>query len=324
MTRPRPSSLTATRCLVSAVALALALVVASLPAAAQPLYPNGKTFHCDFTRANGTTGTGVVSFNMNGTLGKQTGTLTNQVGSWSATPAIELTMPRWEGNRKVWSYRQPAENLQCRFSTWAQTILWDNCSNGNRQICTESGMSKIQQTQNPPAYLVLKQLLLEEDHEDFGAFGNDPEIEMFIADPSACGNPPCFTVRSTTPANLAFTQVDNKNQWYTINTGIPVQVGQALVLIEDDDQARELRLNFSGLGIFCFPNAPNDPDFAASLNSSGVGYCTIATPFGNLQSLWGGNDDEFKGMVVVTNGLDLYNDLTIDAGEWRIRIGATY
>ncbi|MFP5288924.1 MAG: hypothetical protein ACLGI9_24520, partial [Thermoanaerobaculia bacterium] len=113
-------------------ALALLLLAASGlgPAAAQPLYPNGRTFNCDFQTANGATGKAVLSFNITGSLGKQQGSMVEQVvGGQTVTRTIELTNPRWNANKKVWDYAQ-GNGTRCTFSTWAHSISWEGCSDG--------------------------------------------------------------------------------------------------------------------------------------------------------------------------------------------------
>jgi hypothetical protein len=173
------------------------LLAATLPAAAQNTYPNGKTFNCNFTRANGTTGQAVVSFNLSGTLGKQQGTLTNQlVGGATFTPAIELSRPRFEGYKKVWDYRQTDNNVTCRMSTWKRTVDWDNCSNGNRQTCVEAGTTPSSVSAATPPYLIIKAIQLREDHED-DFFRGSPRARNVPSGPRRCCVHDCTLLQGT-------------------------------------------------------------------------------------------------------------------------------
>lgn len=314
----------------------LALLLAA-PAAAQNAYPNGKTFNCNLTRSNGTTGTGTVSFNMSGTLGRQQGTLTNAVGGTTSTPSFELTQPRLEGFKKVWTYRQLDNNVTCRMSTWAYMVEWDNCSNGNRQTCAEVGApaSKVGAAATAP-YLIIKEILIKDDHD--GGFNGGPELEMNQVDPKPCAQGTCYEIRPDTKLifdgqartddygrQIRLPDVNDTNRWYFLSTPIylPYQVGLGLLAIEDDDtKGRFKKSNFS-IEFKCTPIDISDPYFKASAPANLIPFCW-PTGIHGIRSLWGGGDDEFKKVIVITHGLDQGRIDVIDAGDWLLKVTLGY
>lgn len=316
--------------------LTLLLAAGTLPAAAETAYPNGKTFNCSFTRANGTTGTATVGFNMTGTLVRQQGTLTNVVGGTTFTPPIELTEPRFEGFKKVWTYRQTDNNVTCRMSTWAYTVQWDNCSNGNRQTCVEQGApsSKAGAAATAP-YLVIKEVQIKNDHE--GLFNGDTEFEINQVDAKPCDTGTCYEVRPDTKLifdgqartddqgrPLRLPDVNDTYRWYPLSTPIylPYEIGAGLLGVEDDDTKGRLKKSNFEIEITCRPIDNTDPYFKASAPASLI-PCWISGVKG-IKSLWGGGDDEYKKMIVITHGLDQGRVDVIDAGEWMLKVTLGY
>jgi hypothetical protein len=316
---------------------ALLLAASTLPAAAQNAYPNGKSFNCKFTQANGATGTTAVSFNLSGTLGKQQGTMTSAIaGGPTLTPSIELTRPRFEGPKKVWDYRQPANNVTCRLSTWAYTVEWDNCSNGNRQTCAEVGApaSKLDAAATAP-YLIIKEVQIKDDHE--WLTGGAPEFEINQVDPKPCDQGTCYEVRPDTKMifdgqtrtddfgrQIRLPDVNDTYRWYPLSTPIylPYQVGMGLLGVEDDDtKGKFKRSNFS-IEFSCSP-ITLDATFKAGAPASLIPFCW-PTDIHGIRSLWGGDDDEYKKMLVITHGLDQGRVDVIDGGDWLLKVTLAY
>lgn len=311
----------------------LALLLAGFaPAAAQNTYPNGKSFNCNFTRANGTTGTTTASFNLSGTLGTQQGTMTTPAG---AVP-IQLIRPRFEGSKKVWDYRQTDNNVTCRMSTWAYTVEWDNCSNGNRQTCVEQGApsSKAGAAATAP-FLVIKEVQIREDHE--GLFRGDPEFEINQVDAKPCSSGTCYEVRPATfmvfdgnahtddfGRRLQLPDVNDKGRWYPLSTPIllPFQAGMGLLGVEDDDTAGKFKQSNFSIEFLCAPIS-SESNFTSSAPANLIPLC-IPTGIHGVKSLWGGGDDKYSDMIVITHGLDQGRVDTIDAGEWLLKVTLGY
>jgi hypothetical protein len=317
------------------------LLAAALPAAAQNAYPNGKTFNCNFTRANGTTGQAVVSFQLSGGLGTQQGTMTNQiVGGGTFTPPIQLTKPRFEGPKKVWDFKQLDNNVTCRLSTWKRTVEWDNCSNGNRQSCVEAGTIPASVSAATAPYLIIKAVQLREDHED-DFFRGSPEFEIFQADPgdASCTTAPCYKARSTTKLlfdgntrvddygrTIRLEDVNDTGRWYNLSTPIylPFQVGMGLLAMEDDDEAGKLKRSTSfSITFHCAPNSSSDSTFKASAPASLIPLCWPEIR-GDIKALWGGGDDDYNKLYIVTHGLDQGREDIIDLGEWLLKVTLGY
>lgn len=318
-------------------ALALLLLAGSGigPAAAQPLYPNGKTFNCDFQTANGGTGKAILSFNITGSLGKQQGSMVEQiVGGQTVTRTIELTNPRWNGNKKVWNYAQ-GNGTRCTFSTWAQSVSWEGCSDGRRQLCREN-TATVQQLSTADTrlpYLSIKEIWIEDDREgDVWPFDNDAEVELYVAQGEN------FNYKASRSAKAVFTgysypppgwkpDINDSGKWYRLDPPfpLPLQVGAGILLVEDDYERSVFygSSNFT-TGFSCFPNAPTDPAFVASLPPS-ISACSTPSFRGNILSELYGNDDVFGGMLILTHGADQgLADSIVDVGQWRVKLGFGY
>jgi len=314
----------------------LLLAVSGLgSASAQPLYPNGKTFNCDFTLANGVPGKAVLSFNITGTLGRQQGSMVEQiVGGQTVTRTIELTNPRWSGNKKLWSYRQ-GNGTTCTFSTWASSLSFDGCSDGKKQLCRENTVTaqQLSSLDSRLPFLSLNEIWIEDDHEeDFWPFDNDAEVEIYVAKGSN------FTYKASLYADAVLSgdtsqrkgwkpDVNDSGKWYRLDPPyfFPFQVGDGLLLVEDDLE-RGVYYGASSFwtGFFCFPNAPTDPSFVASLPAS-ISACKTPSFKGNILSEFTGQDDVFGGMLLFTNGIDQGQpDAILDIGEWRVKLGFGY
>lgn len=311
----------------------LALLLAGFaPGAAQTHYPNGKSFNCNFTRANGTTGTTTASFNLSGTLGTQQGTMTTPAG----VVPIELTRPRFEGSKKVWDYRQPDNNVTCRMSTWAYTVQWDNCSNGNRQTCVEKGApsSKAGASATIP-FLVIKEVQIRDDHE--GLFNGKPEFEINQVDAKPCPTGTCYEVRPKTfmifdggthtddfGRQLQLPDVNDTGRWYALSTPIllPFQPGMGLLGVEDDDTKGEFKQSNFSIEFTCAPIS-SDSNFKASAPAAMIPFC-FPTSIHGVRSLWGGDDDKYNDMIVITHGLDQGRVDTIYADEWLLKVTLGY
>jgi hypothetical protein len=314
-----------------------ALLLASvIPAAAQNTYPNGKSFNCNFTRANGTTGTATVSFNLSGTLGTQRGTMTSIVGGVTSTPPIELARPRFEGSKKVWDYRQTDNNATCRMSTWAYTVELDNCSNGSRQTCVEQGApsSKAGAPATAP-FLVIKEVQIRDEHE--GLLRGGPEFEMNQVDPKPCDSGTCYEVRASTfmifdggthtddfGRSLKLPDVNDIGRWYPLSTPIllPFLPGMGLLGVEDDDTKGKFKQSNFSIEFLCAPIS-SDANFKSSAPAGLIPLC-IPTGIHGVRSLWGGGDDKYKDMIVITHGLDQGRVDVIDAGEWLLKVTLGY
>ncbi|MES1241051.1 MAG: hypothetical protein ABUT39_05475 [Acidobacteriota bacterium] len=317
--------------------LAFLLLAASAlgPAAAQPLYPNGRTFNCDFQAPNGN-GKAVLSFNITGSLGKQQGSMVEQiVGGQTVTRTIELTSPRWSGNKKLWSYRQ-GNGTTCTVSTWAYSLSFDGCSDGKRQLCRENTVTA-QQVSSADArlpFVSIKEIWLEDDREgDVWPFDNDAEVEIYIARGENS------TYKASRSASAVFTgytypppgwkpDINDAGKWYRLDPPfpLPLEVGSGILLVEDDYE-RSVLYASSKLtnGFVCFPNAPTDPSFVASLPGSISSACRTPSFQGNILSELIGNDDVFGGMLILTNGADQgMDDQVVDVGQWRVKLGVGY
>ena len=320
-------------------ALALLLLAASGlgPAAAQPLYPNGRTFNCDFQTANGGTGKAVLSFNITGTLTKQQGSMVEQiVGGQAVTRTIELTKPRWIGNKKVWDYAQ-GNGTRCTFSTWAQSVSFEGCSDGKRQLCRENTatVQQLSTADTRPPYLIIQEVMIKDDHE--GLLRDDPEFEIYLVDPKPCDTGTCYEARPDTKLifdgqartddqgrQLRLPDVNDTYRWYPLSTPIylPYQIGLGLLGVEDDDTKGRLKKSNFEIEITCRPIDNSDPYFKASAPASLL-PCWISDVKG-IKSLWGGGDDEYKKMTVITHGLDQGRVDVIDAGEWALKVTLGY
>lgn len=318
-------------------ALAVLLLAASGldPAAAQPLYPNGRTFNCDFQTANGGTGKAVLSFNITGSLGRQQGSMVEQiVGGQTVTRTITLTNPRWNGNKKVWDYAQ-GNGTRCTFSTWAQSLSWEGCSDGKRQLCREN-TATLQQLSTADTrfpFLAIKEIWIEDDHEeDVWPFDNDAEIELYIAQGENLSYKASRYAKAvfsgyTNPPPGWKPDINDSGKWYRLDPPypLPLQVGAGILLVEDDLE----RSVFYGsskftTGFHCFPSAPSDPDFVASLPAS-ISSCRTSSFQGNIFSELTGRDDVYGGMLILTHGADQgLPDTILDVGEWRVKVGFGY
>lgn len=315
------------------VGLVLAATAAS-PGHAVPLYPSGKTFNCDYRWPDGRTGRAVITFQHDGSVARQAGTLTNRiVNGPTLTPRYEMTKPRWEGTTKAWDFVQTNEGIRCKLSIGNRALSWSQCSNGVVQTCTEAGVAP---QQFPPAagpHLLVDAILIETDHEGFprGA----PEVELFLADPKPCAQGWCYEVRPRTDILFngrpslsrptALPDVNATGRWYTISPPLaipfgPSGVGLGLVLMEDDDEPGVMRRSSFTIDFFC---AFGDPTAAGFQTGLAQNITCIPIVSGLVRSLVGGGDDPFDGMIVLTNGID-FQSMTVDGGEWQLRVRAGY
>ena len=335
-TRPLPRMLRILGCL---AVLALAPV---LRMEAQPLYPSGETFDCDFVRANGTSGKSTVKFSLSGSLAQQQGTLSTQIlNGTSFSNAVELGSPTWEGSVKVWQYRQTDNSVTCKLSVWSNGLLWDNCSNGNRQTCKKAGTSSAQAIGSTFAYLQIKGLWLETDHEGWWR-GGDPEIEIYPLEHEPCQTalwcykPPSTTTlifdgRTITDAigqRVVLPDVNKTRTWINFApVHIPFEYGMGLQLLEDDKDRGKAYFSDSSpweIGITCKPGDLSDPVYKASIPID-IGPCENPRFSGKaLLALLGAGDDPYKDAIAVTHVVERGQDFILETSEWKVKVSVIY
>ena len=168
--------------------------------------------------------------------------------------------------------------------------------------------------------LKVTQIYLETEHE-FGGFLAKPEIELSQAQ----GLYPSFdSFKGNRNARAIFNggylvgvkqgskpDINDTGKWYTLSPPVLVSgTGIGLLLVEDDTVTGTFYGPSSFWnGFICSP--VNDPAVPA-------GLLRCQTPDFST-----GDDDVYRGMLVLTGLFSSFQDVTLDLGEWRVRVNSS-
>ncbi|HEX3126011.1 MAG TPA: hypothetical protein VH394_01660 [Thermoanaerobaculia bacterium] len=168
--------------------------------------------------------------------------------------------------------------------------------------------------------LKITQIYIETEHE-FGGFLAKPEIELYQAQ----GFVPSFDFFKGDRRALAIfnggylvglqqgsrPDINDTGKWYTLNPPVIVTGnGLGLLLVEDDNTA----------GTFYGPSSFWNGFSCSRVNDPAVpvGLIRCQTPdFSSDQ------DDVYRGMIVLTGLFSTSQDVTLDLGEWRVKVNSS-
>ena len=169
--------------------------------------------------------------------------------------------------------------------------------------------------------LKIKEMYLETEHES-GGFLTKPEIEVFQSQ----GLLPSFTSQKADRKAIAVfnggdwvsplqqgsrPDINGTGRWYTLNPPVIVTgTGAGVLLVEDDTVA----------GTFYGPSSFWNGFFCQQVYDPVVpaGLLRCQTP-----SFSTGDDDVFRGMLVLTGHFPSFPDVTLDLGEWRVKVDSS-
>ncbi len=192
----------------------------------------------------------------------------------------------------------------------------------NRKLgcCFALGMLVVGLAPAAAQCLKITGIYLEDDHEP-GGFLTQPEIEVFQAQ----GLYPSFdSLKGDRRALAIFNggylvggrqgtkpDINDTGKWYTLNPPISITgMGVGILLVEDDQVTGTFYASSSFWnGFFC--TRVNDPAVPA-------GLLRCQNP-----SFSPGEDDVFRGMLILTGSFFTLQDVTLDLGDWRVRVNSS-
>ena len=168
--------------------------------------------------------------------------------------------------------------------------------------------------------LKITQIYLETEHE-FGGFLAKPEIELYQAQ----GLYPAFDFFKGNRQALAIfnggylvgvkqgskPDINDTGKWYPLNPPVVVNgTGTGILLVEDD----------SVTGTFYGPSSFWNGFTCSPISDSAVPAGLLRCQNPDFST---GDDDVYRGMLVLTGPFSSIQDVTLDLGEWRVKVNSS-